>query len=595
MIFLAAATAAYTLVVSYIVDQANAINTQTTPAPATSETPQQIAAQTSEQASPQNSAQTRNQTRNQTQAQALAQAQQYAKLVLPVLLGITLLSGLSNYAQRILSNKIALNTVGALQKDMFERAHAADFATFSQEPIGNLISKFTNDVTVLSNALIRALSNIIKDLLTVILTIAAMLYQNWPLTLMVLLLYPLCAWPIITISKRLRGNAKAVQKHIGKITSDLNESFSSARMIKTYGLETFEIKRLGQTFNERIRLFLKLVTEQARVDPILEVMGGLAIAGVVIFGVFQVTQGSASAGSIAGVLTGLLVLSPRIRALGTLNTVIQEGLSALERIYGVIDQRPRIIDTPNAHTLTAPKGQIEFKNVSFTYADGTQALDKVSFHANPGETLAFVGASGSGKSTLINLIPRLYEAQAGSILVDNHTIKDVTLSSLRASIALVSQSVTLFDDSVLANIGFGDQNASEADIILAAKAADAHDFIMALPQAYQTRLGENGDSLSGGQKQRLSIARAILRDAPILLLDEATSALDAESEAKVQAALEALSKGRTTLIVAHKLSTILHADRIYVIDSGQIKEQGSAKALLQNPKSLFSKLKKLQG
>lgn len=561
MVLLAGATAAYTYVVSFIVNQANMLTNES--------------------------------------ATGIQQATRYAKAILPVLLGITILSGVSNYLQRILTNKISLNTVGGLQKDMFASTHAADFEVFSREPIGNLISKFTNDVTVLSNALIRALSNLIKELLTVILTVAAMLHQNWQLTLMVLLLYPLAFWPILTISKRLRGNAKDVQEHVGKITSDLKESFSGARMVKTYGLENYETKRLGHTFDERIRLFLKLVTEQARVDPILEVMGGLAIAGVVIFGVYQVTDGAATAGSIAGVLTGLLVLSPRIRALGTLNTVIQEGLSALERMFAVIDQRPTLQTSTLAETepsieLQNPTGRLEFKNVSFSYPDGTQALTNISFAVKPGETVAFVGASGGGKSTIINLIPRLYDVTSGQILFDNQNIKALTLASLRRSMALVSQSVTLFDDTIANNIRFGDLAASEAEIIDAAKAADAHDFISALADGYHTRLGEDGDSLSGGQRQRLSIARAILRDAPLLLLDEATSALDADSESNVQAALERLSNGRTTLIIAHKLSTVQNADRIYVLDKGEIKESGTPQMLSKKRGGIYARLKSLQ-
>lgn len=560
MILLASATAAYTYVVGFIVDQAKSLATS-----GASET-----------------------------SPAMQQAIAYANAVLPVLLGITLLSGISNYIQRILTNKIALKTVGRLQKDMFASTHAADFETFSREPIGNLISKYTNDVTVLSNSLIRALSNIIKELLTVILTVVAILHQNWQLTLMILLIYPLAFWPIIAISKRLRGNAKDVQKHIGKITSDLKESFSGARMVKTYGLEDYETQRLGKTFDERIRLFLKLVTEQARVDPILEVMGGLAIAGVVIFGVYQVTDGAATPGSIASVLTGLLVLSPRIRALGTLNTVVQEGLSALERMFAVIDQKPTLTQTTDSIELIDPKGGIEFDSVSFSYPDGTTALNDISFSAKAGETIAFVGASGGGKSTLINLIPRLYDVTNGQILIDGHNIKDLTFSSLRRSMALVSQSVTLFDDTISNNIGFGDPTATQAEIIDAAKASDAHDFITALPEGYNTRLGEDGDSLSGGQRQRLSIARAILRDAPLLLLDEATSALDADSESNVQAALERLSKGRTTLIIAHKLSTIQNADRIYVLEDGEIKESGTPEALSNKRGGIYARLKSLQ-
>lgn len=555
MVLLAVATAGYTWVVGYIVDQANALNAQTG---------------------------------------AIETARQYAALVLPVLLGLTALSGLSNYAQRILTNKVALNTVGDLQAEMFASAHGSDYAHMTREPIGNLVSKFTHDVTVLSGALIRALSNLIKDSLTILLTVTAMLLQNWSLTLLVVLLYPLAAWPIITISKRLRGNAGEVQAHIGQLTAELKESFSGARLVKTYGLEILESARLGKSFKDRIRLMLKLVTEQARVDPILEIMGGLAIAGVVIFGVYQVSAEIASAGSIAGVLTGLLILSPRIRALGTLNNVVQEGLAALTRMFAVIDTQASIIEAPQAQDLTTPRGDLSFDAVYFAYPDGTSALRGVTFTATYGQTVALVGASGSGKSTIINLIPRLYDVSAGQVMIDGTDIREVTLKSLRNSIALVSQDVTLFNASIAENIGFGDQAASRADIINAAKSADAHDFITALPEGYDTVLGEDGDTLSGGQKQRLSIARALLRDAPILLLDEATSALDANSEAKVQAALSRLTQGRTTLVIAHKLSTIQMADKILVLEDGKIVETGTHKTLSRKRGGTYARLRALQ-
>ena len=555
MVLLAGATAAYTFVVGFLVNQANGLDMG---------------------------------------GDAIETAKGYAFAVLPILLLITLVSGVSNFAQRIYCNAIALNAVGEMQKQMFRSAHDRDYTAFAREPIGNLISKFTNDVTVISNALIRALSNLIKDLLTVIFTVGAMLTQNWALTLIVLLVYPIGAWPIIAISKRLRGNAKDVQQHVGLITSDLKESFGGARMIKAYGLATEENARLGKSFDERIRLFLKLVTEQARVDPILEVLGGLAIAGVVIFGVFQVSAGMATPGSIAAVITGLLILSPRIRALGTLNNVVQEGLASLTRIFAVIDERPNIIDGPDAKEITDPRGAVALNNVSFVYPDGTSALDGVSLKAAPGETIALVGGSGGGKSTIINLIPRLYDVSAGELTFDGHDIRDVTLESLRGHMALVSQDVTLFNDTVANNIGFGDMSAPIEEIISAAKAADAHDFISRLSEGYDTILGEDGDTLSGGQKQRLSIARAILRDAPVLLLDEATSALDAESEAKVQAALEWLSNGRTTIVIAHRLSTVQQADRIYVLEAGKVTEEGTHKTLAKKRGGTYARLWGLQ-
>ena len=554
MALLAAATAAYTFVVGHIVDEANGLSKG---------------------------------------VDGLSNAKKYAYAILPVLLGITALSGISNYIQRILSNSIALNAVGKMQKQMFKAAHDRDYASFTREPTGNLISKFTNDVTVISNALIRTMSNLVAALLTVILTIAAMLIQNWQLSL-VMTVFLLAFWPIIAISKRMRGNAKDVQAHLGTITSELKESFTGARMVKAYSLEINENNRLGKSFDERIRLFMKLVTNQARVDPILEILGGLAIAGVVIFGVYQVTNNTATAGSIGAVLTGLLILSPKLRALGTLNNVVQEGLASLTRIFDVIDEQSTIIELPEATVLTQADGHVTLKDARFIYTDGTEALSNVTLEAKPGETIALVGPSGGGKSTIINLIPRLYDVSAGKVMIDGIDVKQMTLNSLRGSIALVSQDVTLFNDTIAANIGFGDEAASRDDIIDAAKAADSDGFITQLPNGYDTILGEDGAGLSGGQKQRLTIARAILRAAPILLLDEATSALDAESESKVQTALDRLSNGRTTIVIAHRLSTVQKADRIYVLDNGKIVETGTHKSLSKKRGGVYAKLRDLQ-
>ncbi len=554
MALLAAATAAYTFVVGYIVDEANNLSIN---------------------------------------ANAVSNSKAYAYAILPILLGITALSGISNYIQRILSNSIALNAVGKMQKQMLKSSHARDYTNFSREPTGNLISKFTNDVTVVSNALIRTMSNLIAALLTVIFTIGAMLYHNWQLSL-VMTIFLIAFWPIIIISKRMRGNANDVQAHIGTITSELKESFTGARMIKAYGLEKNENERLSKSFDERIRLFMKLVTQQARIDPILEILGGLAIAGVVIFGVFQVTNNAATAGSIVAVLTGLLILSPKLRALGTLNNVIQEGLAALTRIYNVIDEQPTIAEIEEAIELSKPNGYVKLDKVRFIYPDGTQALSSVSLEAKAGETIALVGPSGGGKSTIMNLIPRLYDVSAGQVSIDGMDVRRITLDSLRGSMALVSQDVTLFNDSIANNIGFGDIEANREDIIRAAKSADAHDFILALPKGYDSILGEDGEGLSGGQKQRLSIARAILRNAPILLLDEATSSLDAESEAKVQSALDRLSNGRTTIVIAHRLSTVQKADRIYVLVKGEIVETGTHKSLKRKRGGIYAKLRNLQ-
>lgn len=530
---------------------------------------------------------------NLGEGDAVKEASSYAKKILPILLGLPLIVGIANYAQQILCNAIALNAVGEMQKQMFAAAHKADYASFGRRPTGTLMSKFISDVTVISGAINALISNLVRDILTVIFVIGGMFWLNWKLSL-AMLLFGLAFWPITIISKKIRGSAHDVQEHIGIMTSELKESFTGARMIKTYGLEDREEARLGKSFDERIRLYLKMITEKARVDPILEVLGGLVFAAAAIAGAYIVKSGIGTIGSIAAVLVGVFTLSPRLRSLGALNNVFQEGHSSLTRIFDVIDEKPEIIDAPNAVNLKRAKGHVALENVSFSYEDGTEALSGVSLEARPGEMIALVGESGGGKSTIVNLIPRLYDVREGSISIDETDIRNYTIKSLRSQLALVSQDVTLFNDSVAANIGYGRLDASQADIEAAAKAAAAYDFIMALPAGFDTVIGEDGDTLSGGQKQRLAIARAILRDAPILLLDEATSALDAESEVKVQSAVEALGQGRTQIVIAHRLSTVKKADRIYVLEKGQVVETGTHTSLSKKKNGVYARLKSLQ-
>ena len=550
MALLAATTAAYTFIVSYVIDEANNLTKE-----------------------------------NNT----IKQAQSYAFSVLPLLIFITATSGLSNYLQRILNNSIALKAVTKMQKQMLKSTYNSDFGSFKQKKSGDIISKFTNDITVVSNALIRTMSNLIAAFLTIALTIAAMLYQNWQLSL-IMTVFIIAYWPILSISKRMRGDAKNVQDQIGKITSNLKESFNNMRIVKTYNLEILENRRLSKNFDARERLQMKLVTEQARVDPILEVLGGLAIAGVVIFGVYQISNETASAGSIAAVLTGLLILSPKLRALGTLNNVAQEGLAALTRIFTVIDEEANIQDTPDSQELIKLNGEISFDNVYFKYPDGNLALKGVTLIARPGETVAIVGYSGSGKSTIMNLIPRLYDVQSGSVYIDGHDIKNIKIKNLRNNIALVSQEIILFNTTVADNLSYGNDSADMDDIIHAAKQADAHKFISELPFGYETLLGENGHGLSGGQKQRLSIARALLRDAPILLMDEATSAIDSFSEGTIKKSLKDFIINKTTIIISHRPNTVKNADRIYVLDNGNIVETGRHKDLIKKRSGVYSKL-----
>ncbi|MEE9273526.1 MAG: ABC transporter ATP-binding protein [Robiginitomaculum sp.] len=524
---------------------------------------------------------------------ATNKAQNFVRLVVPAVIGLTVISGLSLFVQTILSNKVALNIVGDLQKSMFRKLQRTDYAKLSANSVGIYVSHFTNDVNLIAQGLLRTMNNLGRDLLTLIFLIGAMFYYNWQLSLIILLVYPLAILPIIKISKRIRGTSHEAQMQMGKINALLHENLSGTRMVRTYGLEKPEDKKLGKAFDERIRLYLKLVTNQARVDPIMEVLAGVAIAGVLAFGVYQMASGATTGGQLVAVLTALGLAAPKARALGTLNSVVQEAIAALRRIFTVLDEPIIIKDAPNAKPLTSSEGRVTFSDVHFTYEGGTKALRGIDLNIKPGETIALVGPSGGGKSTILNLIPRLYDTSKGRIEIDGQDIRSLTLENLRAHIALVSQDVTLFDDTITANIGFGKAGASQSEIEKAAKNASAHNFIVSLPNGYDTLAGEAGGKLSGGQKQRIALARAMLKNAPILLLDEATSALDAESEAKVQTALSHLTKGRTVFVIAHRLSTVKNADRIFVLDEGNIIESGTHASLIKQ-NGLYAKLCDLQ-
>lgn len=510
-----------------------------------------------------------------------------------VIIALTALRAVSLYAQTVQTNKMALHVMQDMQNAMFSKLVHADFARLSREPVGGLVSRFTNDITLLRETLVRLANNLVRDVFTVIGAIAWMLYLDWMLTAMILLVYPIAFYPVLRIGQRLRKTSADAQSQMGAVTSQLEESFSGARMVKTYGLEDYETERAGKSFAERLRFLFRITENKARVDPILEVAGGFALAGLVAFAGWRLMNGETSIGNILGVLTGIGVMSPALRAIGTLNAVVQEGFAVLERVFAVLDEVDTVVPALDAPTLSAPAGEVALSGVRFAYPDGTLALDGVNLVARPGKTVALVGPSGSGKSTVLNLIPRLYDVTDGQVDIDGQDVRAVSLASLRGSLALVSQDVTLFDDTVRANIAFGKLDASDDEVVAAARAADAHDFIMELPEGYDSPVGPRGGNLSGGQRQRLSIARAILKDAPVLLLDEATSALDTESERRVQAALERLSEDRTTLVIAHRLSTVRDADWIYVMQDGQVREEGRHEDLLARG-GLYAKLCKLQ-
>ena len=500
--------------------------------------------------------------------------------------------GIAMYFQVLTVNRLALRVTTNIQTKMAAHLIDADLGWVSSEPAGAFISRIMNDLNIVREALVRLANNLVRDVLTIIAMVGTMLWFDWMLTLLVLAIYPIAMRPIIQIGLKQRKASGNLQSHLEDVTSLLSETLQGARMVKAFQMEATEKQRTKTAFES---LFIKLVgllAGRAKIDPILEVLGGIAIAGVIALASYQVALGHMLIGDVIGFITALLLLVQPVRALGTLNAVTQEAVAAGARIFGLLDRQRTITDSATASPLVAPSAAITFHDVGLQIGDAT-LLQDISFRAAPGQTIAFVGPSGAGKTSIINLVPRFLDATSGDITINEASVTDVTLSSLRAHIALVSQDAVIFDDSVAANIGFGDPTASREAIIAAAKEAAAHDFITALEHGYDTVLGTAGHRLSGGQRQRLAIARALLKDAPILLLDEATSALDAQAEKQVQMALDKLAAGRTTLIVAHRLATTQKADQIIVLDKGQIQEVGTHRTLLEAD-GLYAKLCALQ-
>ncbi len=496
---------------------------------------------------------------------------------------IFVVKGLAGYGQAVAMNHVGQRIVANLQRRLFEHLMAADLAFFHDNAPGQLISRFTNDTTLLRNAVSSTLTSLGKDLLTLVFLVGLMFYQDWKLACVSLVVGPPAAIAIARLGKRMRKVSKSTQVQTGELTGLLDEAFQGARQVKAYGMEAYESARAGDAVERLFGLLTKAARTRAATHPIFETLGGVAIVAVLLYGGHQVMEGGKTPGAFFSFITALLLAYEPLKRLANLNTQLQEGLAAAERLFALLDTAPVIVDRPGARARAVAGGALALRDVSFSYGQGEHAvpaLDRLDLTVPAGATVALVGASGAGKSTVLNLIPRCFDATGGHVTIDGQDVRDVTLASLRAALALVSQDSMLFDDTVKANILYGRAGASEAEMIEAAKAADADGFIRALPQGYDTPVGPRGVKLSGGQRQRVAIARAMLRDAPILLLDEATSALDSESERQVQAAIQRLTEGRTTLVIAHRLSTVVGADRIYVMDRGRAVESGTHAELL---------------
>ena len=506
---------------------------------------------------------------------------------------VTFFKGLASYGQSVLSQSVALRVINAIQKAMFAHLTRADLRTHHLNSTGKLISRFTNDVNLMRDALSRTMTAMARDLVTALALVGMMFYLDWLLTLLVIVTYPIAGRPIIRIGRRLRRASTNAQSGMGDLTANLEQSFSGIRLIKSYGMETYERERANTLFDNIYYLVMKTVKGRARTYPILETLGGVSVAAVLAYGGWRIISGTGTLGEFVGFLSAVILAYQPIRSLGNLNAALQEGLAAVKRSFDLLDEEAEIFDAPDAKPLQLKGGGVSFTNTSFAYEPGKTALENVTFDVEAGRTIALVGPSGAGKSTVMNLLLRFYDTTGGSVSVDGQDVRNVTVASLRDSIALVSQDVTLFNDTAAANIRFGRPDASDEDVIEAAKSAAAHDFITALPDGYDTIVGDRGLKLSGGERQRIAIARAMLKDAPILLLDEATSALDAESERHVRAALDRLTKGRTTLVIAHRLATVMNADSILVMDGGQIVETGTHQTL-QSQDGLYARLSRLQ-
>ena len=515
-------------------------------------------------------------------------------ILLPLaIVAVFVVSGLASFVSGYSNQWVGQRVILDLRRQMFERVLRLPSPYFDEIATAKLVSRFTNDVNNISAAATSVLTVLVRDTVTIVALLAILVYSNWRLTLIAFLVIPPIAVVVRLFSKRLRIMSRASQAAVGGIAEVLDESIANQRVVRIFGGQRYEGARFEEASQKLRRFNMKHAAAAAGTVPVTQLIVAMAIAAIIYFAAGEAFAGSTNVGGFVEFIAATGMLLQPLKRLTGVNEHIQKGLAACESVFGLIDEVPE--DDRGTVVLERAKGAVRFEDVSLTYRTASRAaLDRVSLEVRPGETVALVGPSGSGKSSLIHLLARFYHPGSGRITVDGHDIESLTLESLRRQISLVSQSVVLFNDTVAANIAYGRAEATaEADIVRAAEAAHAMEFIRELPQGLATPIGENGAKLSGGQRQRLAIARAILKDAPILLLDEATSALDTESERAVQAALEGLMRGRTTIVIAHRLSTVERADRIVVLAEGRVVESGSHRELVERA-GVYAGLHRLQ-
>ena len=513
--------------------------------------------------------------------------------IIPIAIILTfIIKAFAVYGTRIVTIKVGIKIIKNIQTLMAKKFLLSDISHITKKHSGRYLSNFTNDTGVLFGVLTGAVVTLFKESFTLIALLGLMFYHDWQLSLLAIIMIPIAAISSKNLGKKMGKKVSISLEASDKFMKFLSEIIKGSWLIKIYQKEEEELKRISMIIDERFKAIRKVEQTRLGAGPIMEVISAIAIAVVVFFAGYRSMQGAITLGEFVSFLAALMLAYQPVRALAGINIGIQEGISAAKRIYELIDQKNEIYHDENAPSLKLINASIEFKNISFTYPDGTQALKNLSAKIEGGTKVGLVGVSGSGKTTFLNLIPRFFHLKNGSIFIDNQNINDINLNSLRKEISLVSQDVILFDDTIKANILYGNALASNEEIIKACKFAAAQDFVEKLPNKYETIIGENGIKLSGGQKQRLSIARAILKNSSIILLDEATSSLDSESESVIQKAIENLTKNKTTIIIAHRLSTVMNCDKILVFENGKIIEEGKHEFLVNNSltyKKLYEK------